>query len=68
MGRNLLAEPRNNRPNEITAILITRHMGSSMTNLATRNISAMTTPMTSGSTRLRTRLAVRSGRLKKKAM
>jgi len=63
MGFNLLAEPRNSRPNEMTAMAMTRDIASSATTFATRKTRALTTAMMSGKTTLKVRLTVRSGRL-----
>jgi hypothetical protein len=63
----LLADPRNNSPNDRIAILITRSIGSSATCLATRKTIPITTVMTTVKAMERIRLVVRSGRLRKNA-
>jgi high-affinity K+ transport system ATPase subunit B len=66
-GCNLLADARNRTPNEIAAMLITRHIGSLITTMATSTINPMTKVISARNTKSIMRLIVRLSRLRKNA-
>jgi len=61
-GLNLLADATNKKPIEITVMLITRHIGSLITIMATSRLNPMKKVISASSAKSKIRLIVRSPR------